>query len=432
MKRFICTQIFIFFVTIFCTFLKNTYGQFIPTTPSTPTSSVDKQSLEISNDLFNGKVNITLPIYQYDFEGISFPISLNYSGGNGIRPDELPSWVGSGWNLTAGGYIHRTVRGKPDEALDFESDIYYYPNGQNGNSSPLTKIKTELKGDYSYFTNYDKLNVSNWYTGSYAATLSPSITNAPISFDYGNYTVTSYNHHPTYDLSPDEFSFSFGNINGKFYLNHLNKWIVTCSDGKNYDINVVTGEQEDINYTYQIAGNWFKAFYITPRIIKYFTITSDDGIKYYFGNTDVNASLTNQYFEFSYASSVIPVYPQTPILVPPNRWLSGFDGATFTELVPHTWHLTKIENLKTSSVITLSYKQDGLQVSKTSQAWGSGGTNTTSDYVIYKNIGTYNFSSHNNTFVRLSPISKIITPVWTLTSINFPDNIVINFNVLCY
>src|SRR5262249_29816772 len=148
-------------------------------------------------------VNVGIPIYNYEFEGLSFPISLSYSGGNGVKPDEVPGWVGSGWNLQAGGAIHRTVRGKPDEALDFQTNIYnYYAYPDNLHPKKETNLSAT---DYSYFSNVNKLNVSNWSTQTYANTLFPSQVNTPQGpFDMGSYSTTVYNHHPTYDLAPDE------------------------------------------------------------------------------------------------------------------------------------------------------------------------------------------------------------------------------------
>lgn len=419
MKKLLLIPFLISALLISSSFFENAYSQFIPPNPTIPAASIGMQSLEISNDLYNGKINISIPIYQYSFEGISFPISLNYSAGNGLRTDELPGWVGSGWNLSSSGFIHRTVRGKPDEVLDFETNILDY---QDGPGIPDDQIKTYLKGDFSYFTNLNKLNVPNWYTAVYASTLGSSNINLPYTVYTNDHSETHYNAAPVYDLYPDEFSFSFGNVSGKFYLNHLNKWIVVSGDGKEYEINFVTGEQVAVDFT-TIGG---RILYKAPRIIKYFTMTSDDGIKYYFGNTDINAPLSSQYFDYSHASVVTQLAsgPLHPYL----NGVSGNTAATLIDIVPHTWHLTKIENLKTSSVITFTYKQDGLQVSKTNQAWGTGGTGTTGGQIVFQNTGVYmNNPDVPGGYLGLSPFAKVITPNWTLTSINFPNNTSISF-----
>jgi YD repeat-containing protein len=399
-------------------------AQLMTQNPTVPAASIDKQSLEISNDLFNGKANISLPVYNYQFEGLSFPISLSYSAGNGIRPDELPSWVGSGWNLEGSGFIHRTVRGKPDEALDFESIIYDYWDGVPPTYKPFKKIKTVLKGDYSYIGNLSKLNVTNWYTSVNAAASSPANTNISWTDNQPYLDLIHINSYPIYDLSPDEYTFSFGNVSGKFYLNHLNKWIVASNDGKKYEIEFSAGEQTVVDFNSPFNG--FRFLYKVPKLIKKFTMTSEDGIKYTFGSSDVNTPFKEQLFEYSHASVDIPDDMTRYFPIP--GYDDGNTQPVYTEVVPHTWHLSKVENLKTGSIITFNYKREGFLVSKTNQAWGNGGTQTTGGHMVYNNSHSlYSNPEDPQSFYRLSPMSKTITPNWTLTSINFPNQCEITF-----
>lgn len=66
-------------------------------------------------DLYQGKVNINIPLHTIQTTNLSVPISLSYEGGNGIKVQEIASQVGLGWKIKAGGYITRIVRGLPDE-----------------------------------------------------------------------------------------------------------------------------------------------------------------------------------------------------------------------------------------------------------------------------------------------------------------------------
>jgi len=66
-------------------------------------------------DLFTGDMSYNLPIM--DVEG--YPINLAYSAG--VSMDQEASWVGLGWNLSAG-QVERSVRGLPD---DFAGDIIH-------------------------------------------------------------------------------------------------------------------------------------------------------------------------------------------------------------------------------------------------------------------------------------------------------------------
>jgi hypothetical protein len=58
--------------------------------------------------------NINLPIATLPGRKLSFPVSLAYSA-TGIKVQDVPSWVGSGWSLEGIGLITRIVRGLPDE-----------------------------------------------------------------------------------------------------------------------------------------------------------------------------------------------------------------------------------------------------------------------------------------------------------------------------
>lgn len=62
----------------------------------------------------SGVPSIGMPIYTFKEGNISVPISINYDA-SGIRPTEVPSWVGQNWQLQAGANIRRIVRDKIDE-----------------------------------------------------------------------------------------------------------------------------------------------------------------------------------------------------------------------------------------------------------------------------------------------------------------------------
>lgn len=422
---------------LLCSFCFLIYGstlaQFNSQNPSTPGADVtlSKQTLEVSNDLFNGRVNVSIPLYTHNFEGMTFPIGLNYAAANGVKPDELPGWVGSGWNLSnGGGYVHRTVRGRPDEVRDFQTEVFVDYDALGGivNKNKKTTLHST---DYSYLSNVNKLNVANWSTQSYANSISPSQINytfppTTVSGPNGTYyTKTLENHHPAYDLVPDEFTFSVGEISGKFYLNHLNQWVVSSNDGAQYTVSIVTGEQTV--YDAIIPQTGFRVLLKVPRIIKYLTVTSPGGIRYYFGNTDVNATFNNQVFDYSHSSGVVEplnFYGRRP----PFPDIDGNVSPTYLQLTPHTWHLTKVENLRTGSIINLTYKQEGLEFYKTKQAWGAVNETASWNPIVYTN-NYADFSNPNNvnSLFYLTAISKVLTRKWTLTGINFPDGVTVQF-----
>lgn len=400
----------------------NAFCQMYPPNPTVPAASIagNKQSLEVSNDLYNGKLNVSIPLYAFDFEGINFPFALNYTASNGIKPDELPGWVGSGWDLQGSGYVHRTVRGEADERLEFETTIHdFYDLAQHPNYEKQTQLNLT---DYSYLKNCLSLRDTYWYTQGFANSKSASTSNWQ-AFDGSNAYEAwrTYNSYPTYDLVPDEFSFSFGNISGKFYLNQDTTWLVQASDGMKYEVHVETGDQTVIDYM-----SYERIFYKIPRIIKYITLTSTNGIKYVFGNENVSAPFEEQYFDYSHTSETKSGVLST---TPPSAFTDANVAPTYLDIIPHTWHLTKIENLKTGSVITFGYKEQ-QQFYRTLQPFGQGANNNINNgYLVYNNNQTFYSSPDNpNSGFRGSAMARVMTRGWTLTSINFPNGVKINFN----
>lgn len=82
--------------------------------PPTPTAAAFGKFIEATVAGHTGVPDISIPIHTVTTGPLSLPISLRYNA-SGIKVSEVASWVGIGWNLTAGGVISRTVNGLPDE-----------------------------------------------------------------------------------------------------------------------------------------------------------------------------------------------------------------------------------------------------------------------------------------------------------------------------
>ncbi|MCC8155465.1 MAG: hypothetical protein LIP01_15560 [Tannerellaceae bacterium] len=63
--------------------------------------------------LYNGLVNIDIPIHTIQLPTLTLPVSISYHA-SGIKVNKIASVVGLGWSLNAGGVITRSVRGIPD------------------------------------------------------------------------------------------------------------------------------------------------------------------------------------------------------------------------------------------------------------------------------------------------------------------------------
>lgn len=92
--------------------IKFTNGQeFQPMKSPDVTSFVNQNYLPVNES--TGKVDITIPIYTIDLDGLSIPISLSYNTG-GVKVDDVASRVGLNWTLNAGGLINKEVIGQDD------------------------------------------------------------------------------------------------------------------------------------------------------------------------------------------------------------------------------------------------------------------------------------------------------------------------------
>ena len=80
---------------------------------------------DIDTNPYNGKANISIPIHQIHFDGLSIPIGLSYDSG-GIRVNSESSWVGMNWSLNANTAITRDIQGNA-----------YLNVGQTPNSASL-------------------------------------------------------------------------------------------------------------------------------------------------------------------------------------------------------------------------------------------------------------------------------------------------------
>ena len=98
--------------------------------PPSPTAGELGKYGNIPVSLATGTPNISIPLYAISSKEINLPIYLSYNS-NGIKVDQVASWVGMGWSLNAGGVITRTIRGGDDETshsykVPDNLDIYCY------------------------------------------------------------------------------------------------------------------------------------------------------------------------------------------------------------------------------------------------------------------------------------------------------------------
>jgi hypothetical protein len=182
-------------------------------TPPSPEAFQITKYGDVPVDEFNGKVNLSVPIYQYQAGQLKLPISLNYYGA-GVKVNDIPTQTGINWTLDAGGVISREIRDLVDEVA------------QKGNK------RLSLTGND--ISNLNKEDCTNE-----AAEL-----RRYIDLDY--------------DTEADIFKFHFLNYSGSFYLDN------------NFEPKIVKNEQ---HLKIEIVGSLFdnKTILITdPYGVKYY------------------------------------------------------------------------------------------------------------------------------------------------------------------
>jgi YD repeat-containing protein len=252
---------------LFIMLSQNIFGQsdnnfIIPkvTPPSPESAQLGKFGLyEVS--YFTGLPDIEIPIYEIAVKDIKVPISLKYHP-SGIKVTDRAGLVGLGWALQAGGYISRQVMSKPDERPEG------YLNG-------MTVVSPIDPGTYAGLEYLHKV-----YTGEK-------------------------------DAEPDIFSYSFGNVSGKFVFNQsqgykkvmipynpvkIKHFVSNNSlsfnaydqDGKFYRFSSYE-ESENYNDNFSVRSNW-KLSSITSK-------NKNDSILFTYGTTsgqtyvDINESI---------------------------------------------------------------------------------------------------------------------------------------------
>ncbi len=94
----------------------------------TQAGSSNGSANNVSNDLFTGTANISIPLVAKTVDGVDLGVNISYNT-RGIKLDDVSSVVGLGWNLSYGGTISRVIRGLPDDFVYKNAAGYFYNQG---------------------------------------------------------------------------------------------------------------------------------------------------------------------------------------------------------------------------------------------------------------------------------------------------------------
>jgi hypothetical protein len=211
--------------------------------PPSPNALALMKFTDVPVSPYTGTTDITVPIYTIQAKGISVPVSLSYHSG-GIRLKEEAGWVGLGWALNAGGMISRTIM----DHDDFGAIPYF------------TNMVPQLAGDMLHTKPDQPTGAPNLGPYFYDFFCSYLVGTTAGNEDFYQAFSTGT---PNYDMEPDIFSYSFPGHSGKFILTRNGQ--------------VVMQKQENILIQFPVDGS-------------YFTITDEQGNKFYFNAKETSTT----------------------------------------------------------------------------------------------------------------------------------------------
>ncbi|QAA81976.1 hypothetical protein EI546_09680 [Aequorivita sp. H23M31] len=267
---------------------------------------------EIPVNEYTGMPQIDIPIFSTKtlYSKLNFNMGLSYHASS-VNADEIAPYTGLGWNLMAGGVISRTVRGLPDEYLEYAS---------TAGKGKVGIFHNNPGGILAEYSNYYYV-AEGLINGGYDP------NNEVAEFKWDGYE------HGKYDTQHDLYQFNFMGHSGRFIIrknvqnNRLN--VVPLDNNTNYKIN--------IDYDPETFG------------IEGFTIIDENGINYIFDEIDfceyTSSASFLTYFDNSSSSSI------TSMVLP----------------YPTAFHLTKVKDPFGNPIITFTYK-DHLETTYSNSA----------------------------------------------------------------
>lgn len=250
------------------------YKEKIPTAPLPPSAFSFQQYGSYGLSEYNGRANVSIPIFQISTGEINIPISLNYST-SGVKVNQEASWVGLGWNLDFGG-IYQQI----NDIDDFAGTEPLTNNVYGGfdklrpdfsSSNPALIEKYPLVDVVSY--------ASNGIDGNTTFPIDPVSNNSSLRLAYDYYIPINglYTRSPNlftsnfYDSEPDIFTANFFGHSLNFIFD-MNTGLVKILNEEGYIIEYTETGDNDVN----IRGLDFKI--TTPNGMVFF-FNKDERIK---------------------------------------------------------------------------------------------------------------------------------------------------------
>lgn len=209
---------------------------------------------ESQPQLYNGMVNFQENLFKFNNLGISDEINLTYISG-GVRPSEVPGWVGLGFNLKVGGVITRIVQDLPDDGADgflaYRTEILNQYNKVLPDDQFVKNVRLGLldcKQDIFYF-NFG--NQSGKFSFSFNGEIITS-GRPMLKIDYvkgiaqiDSFTITDDNGVKYIFSTPEKTFFR----KGEMERSYISSWYLT---------KVIGVDGNEINYEYSSPGTNYR------------------------------------------------------------------------------------------------------------------------------------------------------------------------------
>ena len=274
-------------------------------------------------NLQTGAAEQNFPLINYTDSkaGLSIPIGLAYSSGNGLLVNDVPSDVGTGWNLDAGGIIIRVQNGEPDDQME-------YNNGQ------FSAGVNDYYGVHNTLKNYPNGYMYNSHVGQGC--------NVGLNYyaSFRNQSVYKDLNVVASDMEQDKFIFRISGHSGVFVIGRDRK-VTILGDSR---IRVVFTETDMTSQG------------IRTRISQ-FVITTEDGLKYTFAEKSLSKLCRYKYSGRNNAGVWYPINGNAsadPYVV--NRFWGYELGMDERPYVVNSWFLSQQENTNTGQKAIFNYQ----------------------------------------------------------------------------
>ncbi|WP_342327995.1 RHS repeat domain-containing protein [Pedobacter sp. FW305-3-2-15-E-R2A2] len=154
------------------------------TQPLSPQAAALGKYVEMPVGYYSGIPEVSVPLYELKTKDFSVPVSLSYHA-SGVKPREIPGWVGAGFSLNAGGSVTRIVRGLPGLGAAYVPGTFpdrrRMLNVENENS--MAKVDTECDEFYFNFLGL---------SGSFSFTSDGKVLMKDVNNLYAEYTADKF------------------------------------------------------------------------------------------------------------------------------------------------------------------------------------------------------------------------------------------------